>query len=137
MVAIEGGAAAGKSTLAARLEQIFDCNVWHLDDFYLRPEQRTAERLSEVGGNVDYERFYEEVITKVKEHQTVQSQKFDCSVMALDQRFVVPYKRLNIMEGSYSAHPYFKDVYDLKIYIDVDAEEQERRIRARNTAPSR
>lgn len=28
-----------------------------LDDFFLRMEQRTPERLREVGGNVDYERF--------------------------------------------------------------------------------
>ena len=32
-----------------------------MDDFFLRPEQRTEERLKEVGGNVDRERFLEEV----------------------------------------------------------------------------
>lgn len=33
----------------------------HMDDFYLQGRQRTYERLNEVGGNVDYERFAKEV----------------------------------------------------------------------------
>lgn len=46
-VAIEGGSASGKTTLAVLLTNIYDCKVFHMDDFFLRPEQRTAERLLE------------------------------------------------------------------------------------------
>ena len=59
IVAIDGKCTSGKTTLAGRLAEIYDCNVFHMDDFFLRPEQRTAERFAEVGGNVDYERFQE------------------------------------------------------------------------------
>ena len=57
VVAIDGKCTSGKTTLAARLAEIYDCNVFHMDDFFLRPEQRTPERFAQIGGNVDYERF--------------------------------------------------------------------------------
>ena len=53
IVGIDGFCAAGKTTLADRLSRKFDCNVFHMDDFFLRPGQRTPERRAEVGGNVD------------------------------------------------------------------------------------
>ena len=52
IVAIDGNCTAGKTSLAGRLAELYDCNVIHMDDFFLRPEQRTPERYAEVGGNV-------------------------------------------------------------------------------------
>lgn len=132
LISLEGSAASGKTTLAGRLAEELDCNIWHLDDYFLRTCQRTEERLSEVGGNVDYERFKEEIVDKILARETVTFQKFDCNRMDLEEPKTVPYKRLNIMEGIYSTHPYFGDIYDLKIFIDIDPVEQERRIRIRN-----
>ena len=40
-----------------------------MDDFFLRPEQRTKMRLAEIGGNVDYERFYREVLIPLKKKE--------------------------------------------------------------------
>ena len=57
IVTIEGGSASGKSTLAEILCEVYGCNVFHADDFFLRPEQRTPARFAEVGGNLDRERF--------------------------------------------------------------------------------
>ena len=62
IVAIDGKCTSGKTTSASKLAEIYDCNVFHMDDFFLRPEQRTSERFAEIGGNVDYERFQEEVL---------------------------------------------------------------------------
>ncbi|MBQ7816856.1 MAG: uridine kinase, partial [Oscillospiraceae bacterium] len=59
-VAIDGPCASGKSSLGNFLNDNFICNVFHMDDFFLPPEMKTAERLAEVGGNVDYERFGKE-----------------------------------------------------------------------------
>ena len=61
IAAIDGRCGSGKTTLAAWLMEQFDGNLFHMDDFYLRSEQRTPERLAETGGNVDYERFRKEV----------------------------------------------------------------------------
>ena len=57
IVAIDGRCGSGKSTLAARLARELRCSVFHMDDSFPRPEQRTAERLSQPGENVDHERF--------------------------------------------------------------------------------
>ena len=62
IVAIEGSCAGGKTTLAEALGREYGCNVLPMDDFFLRPEQRTEQRFAQPGGNVDYERFFEEVL---------------------------------------------------------------------------
>ena len=56
-VAIDGPCASGKTVFAASLHERFGGNVLHMDDFFLRPEQRTPERFAEPGGNVDRERY--------------------------------------------------------------------------------
>lgn len=111
IVAIEGNCTAGKTTLAMKLEQLYDCNVFHMDDFFLRPEQRTPERFAEVGGNVDYERFQEEVLLPLKTGKTFTYRPFDCSTFTLSTPVAVTPQKLNIIEGTYSLHPYFGEAY--------------------------
>lgn len=47
LVAIEGGSASGKTTLGELLQNVYDCPVFHMDDFFLRPEQRTEARFTQ------------------------------------------------------------------------------------------
>lgn len=126
LIAIEGRTGAGKTTISQHLQETFDCNIFHLDDFYLQGWQRTPERLSQVGGNVDYERFREEVLEPVLQGETVHLRPFDYLTMDFDEsRFAdIPAKRLNIIEGSYSMNPYFGDPYDLRIFMDVGGQDQ-------------
>ena len=128
IVAIDGKCTSGKTTLAANLAGIYDCNVFHMDDFFLRPEQRTPERFAEVGGNVDYERFYEEVLLPLKTGKAFSYRPFDCSTFTLAAPVTVAPKKLNVIEGTYSHHPYFGNPYDLKILLTVDEEIQRQRI---------
>ena len=128
LVAIDGKCTSGKTTLASKLAELYDCNVFHMDDFFLRPEQRTPERFAEVGGNVDYERFYKEVLLPLKTIQPFSYRPFDCKTFSLSEPVAVAPKRLNIVEGSYSHHPYFGNPYDLKIILTVDEETQQKRI---------
>ena len=51
LIAIDGSCTSGKTTLAAALQEKYLCGVFHMDDFFLRPEQRTDERFAEPGGN--------------------------------------------------------------------------------------
>ena len=44
LLAIDGRCAAGKTTLAAGLQREFDCNVIHMDDFFLQLHQRTQRK---------------------------------------------------------------------------------------------
>ena len=128
IVAIDGKCTSGKTTLASQLAEIYDCNVFHMDDFFLRPEQRTPERFAEVGGNVDYERFHEEVLLPLKSGKAFSYRPFDCSTFTLAAPVTVAPKKLNVIEGTYSHHPYFGNPYDLKILLTVDEEIQRQRI---------
>ncbi|MBQ5607840.1 MAG: hypothetical protein IIU86_02310 [Oscillospiraceae bacterium] len=128
IVAIDGKCTSGKTTLAAQLAEVYDCNVFHMDDFFLRPEQRTPERFAEVGGNVDYERFREEVLLPLKSGKAFSYRPFVCSAFTLAAPVAVTPKKLNIIEGTYSHHPYFGNPYDLKILLTVDEETQRQRI---------
>ena len=128
IIAIDGPSATGKTTFAKNIKKHFDCNVFHMDDFFLRPEQRTPERFSETGGNVDYERFWEEVLIPLKSGKPFSYRPFDCGTFQLTDPVSVMPKKLNIIEGTYSLHPYFRDVYDLKIRLTISPELQRQRI---------
>ena len=128
IIAIDGKCTSGKTTLASLLAESYDCNVFHMDDFFLRPEQRTPERFAEPGGNVDYERFAAEVLAPLKAGEAFSYRPFDCSSFTLGQPVEVTPKQLNIVEGTYSLHPYFGAPYDLKIIRTVSEELQRQRI---------
>ncbi len=133
IVAIEGGSASGKTTLAEILQEVYDCNVFHMDDFFLRPEQRTKERFSEIGGNIDRERFHDEVLTPLAKHKNVHFRRFDCSTQTLCLPITVEPKKLTVIEGVYSMHPEFSKYYDLAIFLNISPEAQAHRISIRNT----
>jgi len=128
LIAIDGSCGAGKTTLTGRLAAHYDCNVFHMDDFFLRPEQRTPERYEETGGNVDYERFREEVLLPLRSGKPFSYRPFDCKTLSLSAPVMVTPKKLTIVEGSYSMHPYFGDPYSLKILLTVSPELQRERI---------
>ena len=81
IVAIEGGSASGKTTLASKLAEELDANLFHMDDFFLQPHQRTKERFLEPGGNVDYERFLLEVLLPIRAGIPFSYRVFDCRTM--------------------------------------------------------
>jgi len=132
IIAIDGRAASGKTSLAEQLAASFDAPIVHLDDFFLPLEMRTEKRLNEPGGNVHYERFKAEVIDKLKAGEDFSYQRFDCKTKALADFVQVKKSPVVIVEGSYSHHPYFGDYADLKIFKTVDPDEQWRRILVRN-----
>ncbi|MHB1315506.1 MAG: uridine kinase family protein [Christensenellales bacterium] len=131
-IAIDGNSGAGKSTLAALIHNVYDCNVFHMDHFFLRPAQRTKERLGEAGGNVDYERFSAEVLAGLKSRKPFQYRIFNCQTMSMGETVEVNPKRLNVIEGAYSMHPALNAHYHLKIFMKVGKEQQSHRILERN-----
>lgn len=132
LVAIDGGSASGKTTLGALLQSIYACPVFHMDDFFLRPEQRTPERFSEPGGNVDRERFLSEVLLPLREGKAVDYRRFDCKTFTIASPRRIEPGRLNIIEGAYAMHPDLAPYYDLTVFLAVSAEKQRERILVRN-----
>jgi uridine kinase len=132
IVAIEGNSGAGKSYLAKLIANRYDCNIFHMDDFFLQSHQRTKERFEEAGGNIDYERFKREVVAPLMENLEFKYQLFDCQQAALAEFIHVIPKQLNIIEGVYSMHPLWNEIYDIRIFLSVEPEVQLKRILQRN-----
>ena len=103
-----------------------------MDDFFLSVDQKTSERLSEPGGNVDHERFYREVMQPLTKGSSFDYQLFDCRQGKLADFVSVSPKNLNIVEGVYSLHPTYHAMYDLKIFLYTNSEVQLDRILHRN-----
>ncbi len=131
-IAIEGPCTSGKTTLAEEISQKFDCNVIHVDDFFLPFERKTTERLSEPGGNIDYERFSDEVVKNLKSDKIFTYGKFNCSEGKVTEQIEIIPDSLTIVEGVYSMHPYFGDIYDYRIFLDVSDETKIRRLKIRS-----
>ena len=130
---IEGPSASGKTTLSEMLRKKYDCTVFHMDDFFLRPEQRTPERYAETGGNIDRERFLPEVLVPLKKGETVNYRRFDCFQMKLLEPVEIKPQKLTVIEGVYSMHPAFSGYYDFSVFLDITPELQKERILKRNT----
>jgi len=132
VVAIDGDCASGKTTLSGLLTKVYDCNIIHIDHFFLRPEQRTEERLAMPGGNIDHERFSAEVLDKLKNDAPFSYRPFNCMTQDFDAPIPLSPQKLTIVEGSYSQHPELVHHYDLKVFLTVPEDVQLERILKRN-----
>ncbi|WP_369283803.1 uridine kinase [Oscillibacter sp. GMB15532] len=132
LVAIDGRCAAGKTTLAEELRELFGGGVVHMDHFFLRPEQRTEERLNTPGGNVDRERVLQEVLLPLSREEPISYRPYDCRTQALKEAVQVVAGSVTVIEGAYACHPSLREYYDLKVFLTVEREEQLRRIQRRN-----
>lgn len=131
MIAIDGRCGSGKTSLAQLLWERFECNVFHMDDFYLPFSQREEDWPEKVAGNMDLERFLREVLIPARSGRPVKYRRFDCwSGRLLEQRDI-PLAPLTVIEGSYSHHPLLCEAYDLKVFLTCAPQEQRRRLRER------
>lgn len=131
LVGIDGMSSAGKSSLSGLLQKVYHCGVLHADDFFLQPHQRTESRLAEPGGNIDYERLAP-VAKKAQDDRGFSYQAYNCMLGKLDQWKHVKAGPVHVLEGSYSLHPQVDASCDVRVFLSVDAKEQERRILHRN-----
>ncbi len=132
VVAIDGRAASGKTTMAAQLEGLLQAGVVHMDDFFLPPGMRTKGRLSQPGGNVHHERFIEEALPHLKRAEPFSYRKFDCGKNAYAGERRVRESKWRIVEGAYSCHPAFGAYSDIRVFSDVPKDEQLQRIKRRD-----
>lgn len=132
VIAIDGRAASGKSTLAKIIAEEFSGAVVHADDFFLPFDLRTPERLAEPGGNLHYERFHEQVIDNIKKQVDISYGVFDCKTGAVSDHRTVSTGSPIIIEGAYSASPRFGKYYDMLIFVTASYDTQIKRIRERN-----
>lgn len=131
IVSIEGMAASGKSSLADLLEDVYNCGIVHTDDFFLRPEQRNEVRLAQPGGNIDYERLAP-IAEQAALGREMEYSPYNCQTQKLEMPVYIPARKLTLVEGVYAMHPLIKQEYDLSVFLMINAQKQQERIRQRN-----
>lgn len=131
VIGIDGQCGSGKSTLAKELAKEYQALLIHMDDYFLPPEMKTKERLSEAGGNVHYERIKQEVFEHITEDK-IFIRKFNCNSNILEDPVEFENKDIIIVEGSYSLHKELRDFYDIKVFLKVSYDLQIERIKNRS-----
>lgn len=134
LVALDGPCATGKTTLGAFLSRLYGCPLFHMDDFYLPPERKTAQRLAEPGGNVDAERFFVEVLSPLSQGKTVRYRPYRCHPGVLGEEVVVAPAPLAVVEGVYSLRPDLQSYYHVKCFLEVPWATRRARLLDRNGA---
>ena len=132
LLAIDGRCASGKTTIANELAGILHCNLIHMDDFYLPLNQRTPERMALPGGNIDFERLINEVISPIKSGTSALYRPYDCHKDYYYSPKHLDIRKNSILEGSYSCHPFLGEFLDLKVFYDISPATQIERISKRN-----
>ena len=134
LAVLDGPCGSGKSTLADALAALYHTQPIRMDDFFLPPPLRTAERLQQPGGNVHYERFRDEVLAGLMRGGDVSYPRYDCQSGAWLER-VHRAAPVAVIEGSYSHHPAFAEAYAaldaLRIFVYTAEEERIKRLRKR------
>lgn len=132
IVAIDGRSGAGKTTLAKKIKDKINCNVFSIDDFFLPATKRQIDWQNTAGGNIDILRFKREILDNIIKRQAFNYLPFNCRTQGFNQQISVQPKRLNIIEGSYCLLPEFSNYYHFKIFINIDKQTQKMRIIERN-----
>lgn len=128
ILALDGRCGSGKSFLAGLLAEVFGCSVFHMDDFYLPPERRGEEWISQPAGNIDRGRFLKEVLVPLRSGEKICYRPYSCTRGTMLPPKDVQPGRLAVVEGSYSLHPDFRDSYDYRVFLTCLSNVQQRRI---------
>ncbi|WP_270600194.1 uridine kinase family protein [Faecalicoccus pleomorphus] len=132
VISIDGPCASGKTTIGKLLSSFLECPCIHMDDYFLQAYQRTAQRLEEPGGNIDYERFHQEINEAWNQKQPIHMRSYDCSSQTLRREVIVEKSPILIIEGSYAHHPYLDDMQAFKIFMDIKPSIQKERLQKRS-----
>ena len=135
VIAIDGMAASGKTTLAAALcAEFSESAVVHMDDFTIPFEDRVPGYFDAQLSNADIARFDREVLTPLEAGRDAVYRPYRCHPVP---GFLAPVRvaadtRLIIVEGAYCLHPALAERYDLRVLSLIDPALQRSRILRRN-----
>lgn len=122
IVAIDGLPVSGKSTLAERLETELGATIVYLDDF-VRPQAEWRDRVRPAFPfpYMRYDAFLATVTTLAR-GETARYQLYDWSTGRLAQWREVQPRGLVAIEGVSALHPDLAPLYDLRFWVQSDAE---------------
>ena len=132
IIAIDGPATSGKTTLSQKLKEKFNIVMIPMDHFFLPMNMKTPERLAEIGGNVDYRRVEEEICIPFKNREFSHYRAFNCQTKTYEEKQGQQSKVL-LLEGVYALHPTLQKYIDYALVLEITKSEQMTRLKKRNT----
>lgn len=130
IIAIDGMCGSGKTTLSEEIESQFNIPVFHLDEYYLPFDKRPKDWQHICAGNMDLARLESEVLIPLVAGEAVHTYRYFCHEGRKERCDVAP-TNFAVIEGTYSLYPTLQPYYDLKIFLKISKQEQERRLRKR------
>lgn len=131
IISIDGRSGSGKSGMALMLREIFSCNVFHMDDYYLPFDKREEGWEQEIAGNMDLGRILREVLIPASQGKDIMHRPYDSHSGCFKKEELLPPHKLTVVEGSYSQHPMLAAQYTLKIFLTCSKEVQSKRLMER------
>lgn len=131
LITIDGPCGSGKSTLAAALAEQLACPVVHMDDYVIPHALKTPERLAVPGGNADQERLLEEVIRPWLAGESACVRPYLCHEDCFGEDAPLADSRVLILEGTYCNLPDIAAHASVRLFLTIDAQEQQRRLLGR------
>ena len=132
LVAVDGLCCAGKTSFASELADCLGARVFHTDDFYVPSGRRSGAP----GGNIDVPRLLSEILLPLKNGRDIVYRGYDCASESFGPAVKVGFPEAAVVEGTYSLLPALRGFYDIKIFMEIDPEEQTRRLSRREDAES-
>ena len=121
IIAIEGPAGSGKTTLANTLNGY----VFHMDDYF------NTTRTDEIGSNINKEYILNNIINFLyNKERSFTYQTYNCKTKEYTTN-TYNHHNVIIFEGVYSYLPCFQKYYDLLIYCDIEKKDQIKRLKKR------
>lgn len=124
LIGIDGRAGAGKSTLARELASALpDAGVIEFDWFHFPKEQVSSS------GSYDFERFRAEVVKPFKRGLEVSFRRYNWGYLAgikdgLEaEAYRMPQTKVLIVEGCQVLTSEIADCFDLRVWVDTEADE--------------
>lgn len=134
IISIDGPCGGGKTTIAKEIEKEMGYNILHMDDFYLPFDKRDKNWMNIVAGHMDYERLIENVLKPYKEKKKTNYISYDCHSDKYLHEILIDLDKFLVIEGSYTSHPILDEYVNVKIFVDIDKDEQVKRLTKRNPA---
>ncbi|MDD3381959.1 MAG: AAA family ATPase [Bacilli bacterium] len=129
IIALDGKAASGKSTITKNLRE-HNVTIIHMDDFFLPKSLQTKKQLNTLGGNIDIDAL-KDVLSRLSQNQEIMFQAFNCKTQKYFEKREFVHS-LVIIEGVFSYLEDFRRFYKRLIYLDINKQEQKKRLINRN-----
>ena len=118
VIGVSGYGGAGKSTFAHRLQALLSrCAVVPGDEFLL---SRPPTRRSDDWGDVDRRRLVDQVLAPARRGEAASYQVLDPETMELGPWVSLADAEVVVVEGLGLFTPELVDLFDLRVWIDVD-----------------